>query len=64
MTKIHFLKKEYNKMIDPKYNLDMLKSSLSLSSDLPTLNDDEIKRIMLVIDRDFKLRQKEYKRIE
>jgi hypothetical protein len=51
-------------MIDPKYNLDMLKSSLSLSSDLPTLNDDEIKRIMLVIDRDFKLRQKEYKRIE
>jgi hypothetical protein len=28
------------------------------------LNDDEIKRIMSVIDRDFKLRQKESKRLE
>ncbi len=64
MTKIHFLKKEYNKLIDPKYNLDMLRPSLSLPSELPTLNNDEIKRIVSVIDRDFKLRQKESKRIE
>ncbi len=28
------------------------------------LNDDEIKRIMSVIDRDFKLRQQESKRLE
>jgi len=42
----------------------MLKSSPSLPSELPTLNNDEIKRIMSVIDRDFKLRQKESKRIE
>ncbi|CAF3601388.1 unnamed protein product [Rotaria socialis] len=42
----------------------MLKSSISQSSELSTLNDDEVKRIMSVIERDFKLREKEYKRIE
>jgi hypothetical protein len=42
----------------------MLRPSLSLPSELPTLNNDEIKRIVSVIDRDFKLRQKESKRIE
>ncbi|UJR08168.1 hypothetical protein I4U23_012441 [Adineta vaga] len=39
----------------------MIKPSLLRSS---TLNEDEIKRIMSVIERDFKLRQKESKRIE
>lgn len=42
----------------------MIKSRLSRSCELPTLNDDETKRIMAVIERDFKLRQKESKRIE
>ncbi|CAF3782888.1 unnamed protein product, partial [Rotaria sordida] len=41
----------------------MIKSSLSQSSELSTLNNDEIKLIMSVIERDFKLREKEYKRI-
>ncbi|CAF5162618.1 unnamed protein product, partial [Rotaria magnacalcarata] len=40
----------------------MLKSSISQSSELSTLSDDEVKRIMSVIERDFKLREKEYKR--
>ena len=39
-------------------------SSQSKSSDLSILNNDEIKRIMTVIERDFKLREKEYKRIQ
>ncbi|CAF1679539.1 unnamed protein product [Rotaria magnacalcarata] len=42
----------------------MLKSSISQSSELSTLSDDEVKRIMSVIERDFKLREKEYKRTE
>ncbi|CAF1200030.1 unnamed protein product [Rotaria sp. Silwood1] len=42
----------------------MIKSSLSRSSELLTLNNDEIKRIMSVIERDFKLREKEYERIQ
>ncbi|CAF4759492.1 unnamed protein product, partial [Rotaria magnacalcarata] len=36
----------------------MLKSSISQSSELSTLSDDEVKRIMSVIERDFKLREK------
>jgi hypothetical protein len=42
----------------------MLKSSLSQSSEFSGLNDDEIKRIMSVIERDFQLRQKEFQRIQ
>ncbi|CAF1010262.1 unnamed protein product [Adineta steineri] len=42
----------------------MIESSLVRSSELSTLNNDEIKRIMSVIERDFKLREKEFKRIE
>lgn len=42
----------------------MLKSFLSSSSDLSTLTDDEIDGILSVIERDFKLREKEFKRIE
>ncbi|CAF2671258.1 unnamed protein product [Rotaria sp. Silwood2] len=42
----------------------MITSSLSRSSELSTLNDHEIKRIMSVIERDFKLRENEYKRIQ
>jgi hypothetical protein len=41
-----------------------MKTSLSQSSEFLGLNDDEIKRIASVIERDFQLRQKEYKRIE
>lgn len=42
---------------------DMMKKSLSQSAEFLGLNDDEIKRITSVIERDFKLRQKEYQRI-
>ncbi|CAF1008073.1 unnamed protein product [Adineta ricciae] len=42
----------------------MKRSSLLHSSALSTLNTDEIRRIVAVIERDFKLRQKECKRIE
>jgi hypothetical protein len=42
----------------------MIKSAISEESALPTLNDDEVKRVLLVIERDFKLREREYKRIE
>ena len=41
-----------------------MKTSLSQSSELSGLNDDEVKRIASVIERDFKLRQREYKRIQ
>lgn len=46
------------------YNPKMLESSLSQTSILSTLNEHEARRIMSVIERDFKLREKEYKRIE
>jgi hypothetical protein len=42
----------------------MIKSAISEESTLSTLNDDEVKRVLLVIERDFKLREREYKRIE
>ena len=42
----------------------MTQTSVSDSSTLSTLNDDEVKRIILVLERDFKLREKEYKRIK
>ena len=40
------------------------KSVTSRASELSVLNDDECKRILSVVERDFKLRQKEYQRIE
>ncbi|CAF1073433.1 unnamed protein product [Rotaria sp. Silwood1] len=40
------------------------KSVTSRSSDLSLLNDEECKRIVAVLERDFQLRQKEYKRLE
>ncbi|CAF5189106.1 unnamed protein product [Rotaria magnacalcarata] len=40
------------------------RSISSRASNLSVLNDDECKRILAVLDRDFQLRQKEYKRIE
>lgn len=42
----------------------MTHDSVSDTSTLSTLNDDEVKRIILVLERDFKLREKEYKRIK
>ncbi|CAF3582162.1 unnamed protein product, partial [Rotaria sp. Silwood2] len=40
------------------------KSVTSRASDLSILNDDECKRILSVLERDFQLRQQEYKRLE
>ncbi len=51
-------------MRSPIESIDIMKTSLSQSSEFLGLNDDEIKRITSVIERDFKLRQKEYKRIQ
>lgn len=41
-----------------------MESSIAQSSELATLSDDEIKRIISVIERDFQLREKENRRIE
>lgn len=42
----------------------VVKSLTSRASELAVLNDDECKRILTVVERDFKLRQKEYERLE
>ena len=50
--------------IRTKINILEAKSINSRASELAVLNDDECKRILSVVERDFKLRQKEYKRLE
>jgi hypothetical protein len=45
-------------------NILEAKSNASRTSELSVLNDEECKRILSVIERDFQLRQKEYKRLE
>ena len=40
------------------------KSEISRASQLSILNDDECKRILSVVERDFKLRQQEFDRLE
>ncbi len=45
-------------------NILEAKSEISRASQLSVLNDDECKRILSVVERDFKLRQKEFDRLE
>ncbi len=45
-------------------SINVMKTTLSERSEFSGLNNDEIRRITDVIERDFKLRQREYKRIE
>ena len=40
------------------------RSIFTRASELSVLNDDECKRIVSVIERDFQLRQQEFQRIE
>jgi hypothetical protein len=47
-----------------KINILETKSEISRASQLSILNDDECKRILSVVERDFKLRQKEFERLE
>jgi hypothetical protein len=47
-----------------KINILEAKSFNSRASELSVLNDDECKRILSVVERDFKLRQKEFQRLE
>jgi len=47
-----------------KINILEAKSNTSRASELSVLNDEECKRILSVVERDFQLRQKEYKRLE
>jgi hypothetical protein len=46
------------------WNILEAKSEISKASQLSILNDDECKRILSVLERDFKLRQKEFDRLE
>lgn len=41
-----------------------MKSATSRASELAVLNDEECKRILAVVERDFKLRQQEFERLE
>ena len=63
----------FSSMVSGKYlecmknDLDcfcLVKSEASRASELSILNDDECKRILSVVERDFKLRQQEYERLE
>ncbi|CAF1087379.1 unnamed protein product [Adineta steineri] len=48
----------------PSVSESEARSVTSRASELSILNDDECKRILSVVERDFKLRQKEYKRLD
>ncbi|UJR38119.1 hypothetical protein I4U23_030798 [Adineta vaga] len=49
---------------NPSISGSEARSITSRASELSILNDDECKRVLSVVERDFKLRQQEYKRLD